>query len=127
MFRKLTSEIIEACIDREEVELLGRTDEDIWRSDIWEEMQVFTKCVLSSEKLRSELFGIANAVYADHGSSSDTADIMMKSFQEALKSGRVTETKIKILLQVCRQFFFVGWHARGAVEEVEQLKRMAER
>jgi len=27
---------------------------------------------------------------------------------------------------LCDMFFWVGWHARGAVEEAEQLKRMAE-
>jgi len=109
--QKLTPEIIEACIDREEVEVLGRTDEDIRSSDVWEEMQVFAKCVLSSEKLRYGLFGIANALYADRASSSDTGDIMMKSLQEALKSGRVTEQKWRFSYRcAASSSFWVGMH-----------------
>jgi len=42
---------------------------------------------------------------------------------------RAEHLNARLMFQVgmlCDMFFWVGWHARGAVEEAEQLKRLAE-
>src|SRR5690349_8053041 len=122
---KLTPEIIEACMDQESVEILERYDDEILR-DVWAEMHAFNECVLSSDAIRSEMFGIARALYDPEAKGSDSPSRIVESLQQLMKAGKVTEWQLHLIEQVCRQFFFLGWHARGAVEEVEELNRMTE-
>src|SRR5262245_51726910 len=121
---KLTPEIIEACMDREAVEIL-RPDEEILEGDVWAEVQAFNTCVVSSEKIRIKFFDIARALYDPQAKSDDTQATVYFSMKALVESGKLTDRQVAIIEQVCRSFFFHGWHARGAVEEAEQLKRMA--
>jgi len=123
--RKLTPEIIEACMDREDVEIFGQTDEEFFEGDLWSEIQAFSDCVVSSEKIRQEFLKITCALYDREGTSANNMEAVMDNLQGLLKSGKVTEWQLQLIEQVCRQFFFLGWHARGAAEKAEQLKRMA--
>ena len=122
--KKLTPAIIEACMDRDDSELFGRSDEDILSADIWAELEAFNECVLSSEKVRLELFGIARALYEGQATRIDSVDIAVRSLQDLIKAGKVTEWHLQVIEQVCRQFFFLGWHGRGAVEQAEQLRQL---
>src|SRR5262245_48882503 len=53
----------------------------------------------------------------------DTTIHTMESLKNLIQSGTVTAWQLQLIVQICRQFFFLGWPSRGAVEDAEQLKR----
>jgi hypothetical protein len=119
--RKLTPEIIEACMDRDTAEIIGRTDEDVLAGDVWGEIELFEKYVMASDKIRGELFGIISALYDSQADGATKQSVLMKRFQELVGSGKVTEHQVQLVTQACRTFFFLGWHARGAIEDAEKM------
>jgi len=121
--QRLTSEIIEACLDRDVSEMIGRSDEEILEGDAWREISLFTDKVMASERLRCELLAVVATLFGpEEARSDDSYSVVMERLQALLKSGVVTDKKIEIVTQVCRQFFFVGWHSRGAIEDAEKMK-----
>jgi len=122
--RKLTPEIIEACMDRDTAEIVGRNDEDILAGDVWGEIELFEKYVMASDKIRGELFGIISALYDDQPTGSTKVSQLLKRYQGLLAAGKVTAHHVQLVTQACRTFFFLGWHARGAIEDPEKVKEL---
>jgi hypothetical protein len=79
-----------------------------------EEAVTFMTIMSSNERLRAEIAGAADFVADD-------------DLPEELK-GEFTPEHLRLykVNMLCDMFFWVGWHARGAIEEAEALKRMAE-
>jgi hypothetical protein len=124
--RKLSPEIIEACLDRDTAELMGRTDDEILAGDVWGEIEAFNKCVMASERIRGGLFGIVSALYDPEVNENNNTDlsVLLERFQSMLRKGQVTEYHVHLVTQACRTFFWMGWHARGAVEDQDKLRNM---
>ena len=123
--RKLTPELIEACMDRDIAEIIGRSEKEILAGDVWAEIELFDT-LMTSEKIRGELFGIISALYDDQATVITDLSVLRERFRELLLSGKVTDHQVELVTQTCRTFLFLGWHARGAVEGVDQLKSLAE-
>ena len=109
-------------MDRETAELIGPSEEEILEGDVWGEIELFNKHVMASDRIKGELFGIVAALY-DEGAAGETEQaILLERFQGLLKSGKISEHQVQLVTQACRQFFFLGWHSRGAVEDAEKMK-----
>lgn len=118
---KLTAEIIEACIDRDMHES-ATSEADVLRSDTWAEHRKFREEVMNSPRLRAEMVVMAAALRSDeftpeHPPSTEAALAMYRK-------GTLNEWHIELVLSACREWFFYGWHARGALEEAGSLARL---
>lgn len=120
---KLTADIIEACIDRSSNE--SAADEtEIMESDTWAEHQKFRDAVMNSSRLRGEIVVTAAALRSEEFSPDNPP-----STEAALtlyRKGTLTEWHIELVLSACREWFFYGWHGRGALDEAGTLAHLYE-
>jgi hypothetical protein len=123
--RKLTTEILEAVIDKD-WHVPGMSHEEMLASDFWAEAEIFDGIAMNSERLRETLGGTFWMVYDDMAESEGSAQQISCRLPEMTLSKELMDTRVAKILAVCRNFFLLGWHARGAAEEAEQLKRMTE-
>jgi hypothetical protein len=149
LMKKLTPEIIEACLDRDLAEIGNRSDEEILDTDLWREVALFTEHVLASEIIQSAVFAIAISLCDEPPSDHTrrmrglTSQHLRKLFEPGgldelaargelggleplVRSKKLTSLRLQVLIESLREFFFIGWHARGAVEEAEQIRKMTE-
>ena len=115
MVQKLTPEIIENCLKRESAEILGRTGSETFDGEGWSEIQSFRSHVVSSEKLRAGIASVVSAIFDEPLEGDDGRG----NVADLLQSDRVTFKHLQLIEDVCRQFFFLGWHSRGAVDEAD--------
>ena len=73
----------------------------------------FIKIMSSNDRLKAEIHGVADFV---------TEDDLSAELDAELTPEFVRLCKVNLL---CDMFFWVGWHSRGAIEDADQLKRMA--
>jgi hypothetical protein len=74
----------------------------------------FIKIMSSNDRLKAEIHGVADFVAE--------IDLPLES-EFDLTPEVVRLFKVNML---CDMFFWVGWHCRGALEEADQLKKIAE-
>ncbi len=92
---KLTAEVIEAAFSAHGTALAEA-------ADINKDSELFITLVCSREQLRTEI------------------DDSLKFLVEAESLGDARER----LLLLCDIFFWIGWHARGAIEDEDKLSGM---
>jgi len=102
---RLTVEILEACISRES-----------HATDV-EELQAFLKAA-DCDLIRLQLFGVAASLQT--GQAFDT----LEDVETFVGAGKLDLKRAVNVVCACIRFFIIGWHARGAVEETETLKRL---
>jgi hypothetical protein len=120
---RLTAEIIEACIDRSSSESAA-SESEILESDTWAEHQKFREAVMNSPRLRGEVVVTAAALRSEEFSPDNPP-----STEAALalyRKGTLTEWHIELVLSACREWFFYGWHGRGALDEAGTLSHLYE-
>lgn len=120
---RLTAEIIEACIDRSSHESAD-SESEILASDTWAEHQKFREAVMNSPRLRGEIVVTAAALRSEDFGSDN-----LPSTEAALalyRKGTITEWHIELVLSACREWFFYGWHGRGALDEAGTLAHLYE-
>ncbi len=113
--QKLTREILEACIDRDTVMFTGKADEEVIDSDLWKEVKLFNALIATSDVACKEIHGVVSDMF-------NAEVITAEQLQERFQSGNITNWDVEKVIQICRMFFFLGWHARGAVEESEKME-----
>jgi hypothetical protein len=131
LFRKLTQEIIEACISRNVAELVGRQPEEIAASDLQAEKMHFVSLLQTSPILAGHV-QMAALFFYDHEWLSKNrlpggglpGEKVRQRVIELMESGVLTNDRRVGLIETCAIFLSIGWHARGAVEEAERLERM---
>jgi hypothetical protein len=101
-----TAEAIEAA--------LSAYDSQHQEGDVQDDGLEFIKIMLSNERLRAEIHGVADFV---------TENELSAELEAELTPEVVRLWKVNLL---CDMFFWVGWHCRGAIEEADQLEKMAE-
>ena len=111
--KRPTLESIEAALSAYEPIADDRTGE------FSDDTKTFLNFVFQNERLRLEFLGIVNAVGCPEGF--DPSD-----WQGLAKAGYVNPELMQKVMTVMDMFFWIGWHARGAIEEADQLKRMTE-
>lgn len=113
--QKLTREVIDNCLEMESAMTVGRIGTERFDGKGWAEIQSFRSRLVSSEKLRA---GIASAVTAIFDEQSEGC-ANATNVADLLHSQRVTFKDLQLIEDVCCQFFFLGWQARGAVEKMD--------
>src|SRR5262249_10213267 len=108
---RITRESVEAALSA------YHGEPDAAAGDLSEEMRVFADIVAESDSLKAELIGLAGALLTDTPAS----DFNLAEVQRLARSGELSAARLSKLAAVCARFFFVGWHARGAVAEAGQL------
>jgi hypothetical protein len=83
-----------------------------------EDTTLFLNLVNQNDRLKGEMIGIAAALSVPEGKD-------YRDWQALAKSGHLNPTLMRNVQLLCDMFFWVGWYARGAVDEADQLKRMA--
>jgi hypothetical protein len=101
-----TAEAIEAA--------LSAFDADRSTRMLSDDSQVFTRLMSSNPRLQAEIVSAIKFV-----TDIEVPDELKSEFTEA-------DMLIYKVNALCDMFFWVGWHSRGAVEDADQLKRMAE-
>jgi hypothetical protein len=89
--------------------------------ELSEEMRAFANIVAKSDELKAELIGLAAALLNDV----PEWDFDLAEVQRLARSGELSALRLLRLATVCARFLFVGWHARGAVAEGDQLNHMS--
>jgi|SoiMetStandDraft_5_1073268.scaffolds.fasta_scaffold195470_1 hypothetical protein len=84
-----------------------------------EDTRTFMNLVFQNDRLRMEMIGIAAAIGAPEGQ--DPSD-----WQALAKSGHLNAELMRNIYLLCDMFFWVGWHARGAMEAQDDLQKTME-
>jgi hypothetical protein len=111
---KPTKDSLEAALNHF-VGMSALTDEEKQEQVLW-----FQDAVNGSAYLGDCILGLSDCF---RGSDAEA----IQEFEKRL--GRKIDPDIFLkhkIMTIAAQFFFVGWHTRGAVDEADQLKRMAE-
>jgi hypothetical protein len=87
--------------------------------ELSEDTRTFINLMFQNDRLRLELMGIFNAIGCPEGSDPN-------DWQKLALEGHVNPTLMQKITFLCDMFFWIGWHSRGAVEEAEQLRRLAD-
>ena len=85
--------------------------------ELSEDTRTFVNLMVQNERLRHELIGTAAMVGCPEGS--DPMD-----WQRLGLAGHLNANLMHKIMMLCDMFFWVGWHARGAIDEAERLERM---
>ena len=112
--KRPTAESIEAAISALEPPL------DVEADVLSDDTQTFVNLMFNNERLRLELVAVFNAIGCCPEDSDPT------DWRGLAKAGHVNPNLMRKVTLLCNMFFWVGWHTRGAVEEAEQRKGMAE-
>ena len=78
-----------------------------------DEAQLFMEIMVSNERLRAEI----------HRAAEFVGELNVPPEMTEFTAEEIRLYKVNLL---CDMFFWVGWHARGAIDDRERLKRMAE-
>lgn len=122
-FNKLTAALIEACIDRDMQEA-AKDESEILSSDIWEEHQKFREEVMNSPRLQAEMVVMAAALRSDDFTSTNPPST--EAAARMYNQGTITDWHLELVLNAFREWFFYGWHSRGALEEAGTLARLVD-
>jgi hypothetical protein len=102
----LTTEILEACLSREAV-----------AADHREELRAFLKAA-DCDLIQMQFIALAARLQTGRVFTT-TRDL-----QAFVGAGELDVDGALDVIQACIKFFIVGWHARGAIEDIEKLKRI---
>ena len=100
-----TAEAIEAALSAYD----SQHQEGAFQDDGLEFMEIMS----SNDRLKAEIHGVADFV---------TDNDLPAELEAEFTPEVVRLCKVNLL---CDMFFWVGWHSRGAIEEADQLRRMA--
>lgn len=115
----VTAEIIEACMDRD-VNETSEEYEAVRETDTWAEHARFRNEIVNSPRLRSAMVLIAASLRSDKFDPENPPTV--DAGLEMYKSGEITDWHIELAISACREWFFHGWHARGALDDEGLLR-----
>jgi hypothetical protein len=128
----LTKEVIEACLGRdrdENMRLLTAGDSyDFRSSDLYRDVEAFNKLITDSDPFAAQIVFTTLALFDNNWlltPRSLTADRAQNRVTELLETGVLAKQQQAIVIDLVRKFFFIGWYARGAVEEANEIRRIA--
>jgi hypothetical protein len=115
----VTAEIIEACMDRD----VNETSEDydaVQQTDAWAEHEKFRNQIVGSPRLRSAMILMAASLRSDKFDPDNppTVEAAVRMYE----AGEVTDWHLELAISACREWFFHGWHSRGALDDAGLLK-----
>ena len=107
----------------------GEVDESADKTRILPEQErIFAQIVAGSDDLQGALIAIVSALVLTGPEEASSADVAKspEKFRELARAGRLSEDTLRKLHNVMSMFFWVGWHARGAMDAQDDLQTMME-
>jgi hypothetical protein len=119
--KKPTKAAIEAALSA----YYGELDEAARKDDLPEHQRVFDEIVMDSEDLQGVIIGVSTALTLGPCDDAPTENLLKKA-QDLVAAGQLDEDLLQNLNAAMGMFFWIGWHARGAMEEQDDLQKMME-
>jgi len=85
---------------------------------------VFDEIVMDSEDLQGVIIGVSTAVTISPFEDAPTENLLKKA-QDLVAAGQLDDLLQKMNAAM-GMFFWIGWHARGATEDSDEMQRMME-
>ena len=102
----------------------GELDEAERRNVLPEHQKVFDEIVMDSEDLQGVIIGISTALTMNPFEDAPTN--LLKKAQDLVAAGQLDEDLLQKMNAAMGMFFWIGWHARGAAEDSDDMLRMME-
>jgi hypothetical protein len=118
--KKPTKAAIEAALSA----YYGEVDEAARKNSLPEHQKVFDEIVMDSEDLQGVIIGISTALTMSP--FEDTPTNLLKKAQDLVAAGQLDEDLLQKMNAAMGMFFWIGWHARGATEDSDDMLRMME-
>ena len=88
--------------------------------ELSDDVKLFWTILEQSKELQGTLMALAAELVSDR----DPDEFDLAHVQELMTSGKMNDDLMFKIGMTCEQFFWIGWHARGAAEDAEALDRM---
>jgi hypothetical protein len=85
-----------------------------------DDVKLFWTILQKSDELQSTVMAFAAELVSDR----DLDEFDLEHVQELMASGKLSDDLMFKIGVMCEQFFWFGWHARGAMDDSEALERM---
>jgi hypothetical protein len=103
----------------------GEVDEAARKDTLPEHQKVFDEIVMDSEDLQGVIIGVSTAVTKSPFEDAPTENLLKKA-QDLVAAGQLDEDLLQKMNAAMGMFFWIGWHARGATEDSDDMLRMME-
>lgn len=100
-------------------------DESARKNVVPEHQEVFDEIVMDSEDLQGVIIGISTDVTMSPLKDAP-AENLLKKAQDLMAAGQLDEDLLQKMNAAMGMFFWIGWHARGAMEDSDDMLRMME-
>jgi hypothetical protein len=103
----------------------GEVDEAARKDVLPEHQKVFDEIVMDSEDLQGVIIGISTALTLSPFEDAPMENLLKKA-QDLVAAGQLNEDLLQKVNAAMGMFFWIGWHARGATEDSDDMLRMME-
>jgi hypothetical protein len=103
----------------------GEVDEAARKNALPEHQKVFDEIVMDSEDLQGVIIGVSTALTLSPFEDAPTENLLKKA-QDLVAAGQLDEDLLQKMNAAMGMFFWIGWHARGATEDSDEMLRMME-
>ena len=103
----------------------GEVDEAARKDALPEHQKVFDELVMGSEDLQGVIVGMSTAVTMRSFEDAPTENLLKKA-QDLMAAGQLDEQLLQRMNAAMGMFFWIGWHARGAMDAQDDLVKMME-
>ena len=100
-------------------------DEAVRKDVVPEHQEVFDEIVMDSEDLQGVIIGMITDVTMSPFKDAP-AESLLKKAQDLMAAGQLDEDLLQKMNTAMGMFFWIGWHARGAMEDSDDMLRMME-
>lgn len=103
----------------------GEVDEAARKNTVPEHQKVFDEIVMESEDLQGVIIAISTALMVSPSEDTPTENLLKKA-QDLMAAGQLDEDLLQEMNGAMGMFFWIGWHARGATEDSDDMLKMME-
>lgn len=103
----------------------GEVDEASRKGYLPEHQRIFDEIVMHSEDLQGVIIGVSTDLTIGPSDDAPTENFLKKA-QDLVAAGQLDEDLLQKVNAAMGMFFWIGWHARGAMEAQDDLQKMME-
>jgi hypothetical protein len=103
----------------------GEVDEAARKDALPEHQRVFDEIVMNSEDLQGVIIGMSTSLTIGPFADATTENLLKKA-QDLIAAGQLDEELLQKVNPAMGMFFWIGWHARGAMEDSDDMLKMME-
>ena len=101
----------------------GEVDEAARKDALPEHQKIFEEIVMDSQDLQGVIIGISTALTLGRFEDAPI-DNRLERAQELVAAGQLSEDVLQKVNAAMGMFFWIGWHARGAMDAQDDLQKM---